>query len=71
MAMHSHLSEAALAQRWSISRRSLQRWRHLGIGPSFIRLRRRIVYTLGEVEAFEAANRVTMPGFPPASGGKP
>ncbi len=56
--MHCHLSETTLARRWSISRRTLQRWRQLGIGPSFIRLRRRIVYTQAEVEAFEAAHEV-------------
>ena len=60
--MHPHLSESILAKRWSISRRTLQRWRHLRIGPSFIRLHRRIVYTLAEVEAYEAANRTDLPG---------
>ena len=56
--MHPHLSEAALAERWLISRRSLQRWRHLRMGPTFIRLGRRVVYPLAEVEAFEATNRI-------------
>lgn len=55
--MLSHLSETDLSKRWTISRRTLQRWRCLGIGPSYIRLGRRIVYMLAEVEAFEAANR--------------
>lgn len=57
--MPPHLSETKLAVRWSISRRTLQRWRHLGVGPSFIRLQRRIVYPLAEVESFENANRTT------------
>lgn len=68
--MHPHLSEAILAKRWSISRRSLQRWRHLDIGPSFIRLHRRIVYPLAAVEAFEAANCTELPGYHRESGRK-
>ncbi len=56
--MPSYISEESLAQRWSISRRTLQRWRHSGVGPGFIRLCRRIAYTVEDVEAFEAANKV-------------
>ena len=65
--MLTHLSETDLSKRWTISRRTLQRWRGLGIGPSYIRLGRRIVYMLVEVEAFEAANR-TCPVDIPAAG---
>ncbi len=61
--MPPHLSEIALAERWSVSPRTLQRWRHLGIGPGFIRLRRRIVYPSADVEAFEAAHRTAPQNF--------
>ena len=60
--MNPHFSEAALAKHWSVSRRTLQRWRQLGTGPGFIRLHRRIVYSHTEVEAFEAANNVVAVG---------
>lgn len=69
--MPAHLSETTLSTRWTISRRTLQRWRYLGIGPSYVRLGRRIVYNLAEVEAFEAANKNCPVGHPvPGGSGK-
>ena len=64
----AHLSETALAERWTVCRRTLQRWRHLGIGPDFIRLRRRIVYALDDITRFEAANRTTLGDAPSKNG---
>lgn len=51
------LTEAELARRWLHSPRSLQRWRRRGDGPPHLRLGRRIIYRLVDVEAFEAAAR--------------
>ncbi len=48
------ITEAELAARWRHSQRSLQRWRAVGKGPRAIRIGRRVVYRVAEVEAFEA-----------------
>ena len=56
----THLTEAQLAQRWNLSRRTLQRWRRLGAGPAFIRLGRRIIYALDDIMSFEVIGR-TLP----------
>lgn len=48
------LTEAELASRWRHSRRSVQRWREDGNGPPWVRIGRRIVYRITDVEAFEA-----------------
>jgi hypothetical protein len=48
------ITEAELAARWRHSLRSVQRWREDGSGPPWILIGRRIVYRIGDVEAFEA-----------------
>jgi len=48
-----HLNQNALAARWDISPRTLERWRWAGEGPLFIKLGGRVVYRLEDVEAFE------------------
>jgi hypothetical protein len=54
--MDSHLDENALAERWSISPRTLQRWRQTGQGPAFLKLGGRVVYRVVDVEAYERNN---------------
>lgn len=49
-----HLNQIDLARRWSISPRTLERWRWLGQGPRYIKIGGRVVYSVEEVEAFEA-----------------
>lgn len=56
------ISEAALARRWHHSVRSLQRWRCTGRGPTYLRLGRRIVYRLEEIERFEAEAQAASEG---------
>ncbi|HMQ94294.1 MAG TPA: helix-turn-helix domain-containing protein [Amaricoccus sp.] len=51
-----HLVEDELAQRWRLSTRTLQRWRRDSTGPAYLRLGRRIVYRLSDIEAFEATH---------------
>ena len=54
--MSDFLSEEALAERLSLSRRSLQRFRTTGDGPRFVRLgQRRVAYRVADVEAWAAA----------------
>ena len=52
------LTEAELAARWRHSLRSLQRWRAEGNGPPHLRIGRRIVFRVTEVEAFEASREI-------------
>jgi hypothetical protein len=56
-----HLSQIELAGRWCISPRTLERWRWLKQGPSYLALGGRIVYRLEDVEGFESANRQELP----------
>lgn len=52
-----HLNQDQLARRWSLSPRTLERWRSMGTGPAYLRLGGRVAYRLEDVEAFEAAGR--------------
>jgi len=51
--MDAHLDENALAKRWSMSARTLQRWRQSGQGPAFLKLGGRVLYRLVDIEAHE------------------
>ena len=48
-----HLTTKELAARLRMSSESLAHWRIKGIGPRYIKLGRKILYPLAEVEAFE------------------
>lgn len=52
-----HLTQGELAQRWRISPRTLERWRWLHQGPRYLKIGGRVVYLLGDIEAYEAARR--------------
>lgn len=49
------LSEADLAHRWKVSKRTLQRWRNESRLPTAIRIGRKVLFTIDEVLAFERA----------------
>ena len=49
-----HLNQVDLSRRWSLSPRTLERWRWLDQGPSFLKVGGRVVYRLEDIEAFEA-----------------
>ncbi len=49
-----HLNQAEVARRWSLSPRTLERWRWIGQGPQFLKVGGRVVYRLADIEAFEA-----------------
>ena len=51
--MDNHLDENRLAERWSMSARTLQRWRQDGKGPPFLKLGGRVMYRLCDIEAWE------------------
>lgn len=50
-----HLNQIELSRRWSLSPRTLERWRWLKEGPHYLKIGGRVVYRLEDVEAFEAA----------------
>ncbi len=52
-----HLNQVELSRRWSLSPRTLERWRWLKQGPTYLKVGGRIVYRLEDVEAFETASR--------------
>jgi hypothetical protein len=49
-----HLNQVDLARRWSISPRTLERWRWLGQGPNYLKVGGRVVYRLDDIDAYEA-----------------
>lgn len=52
-----HLNQVELSRRWSLSPRTLERWRWLGLGPAYLKIGGRVVYQLEDIEAFEAQSR--------------
>ena len=50
-----HFNQVQLSRRWSLSPRTLERWRWLKAGPPFLKIGGRVVYRLEDVEKFEAA----------------
>jgi hypothetical protein len=55
--MTHHLTQAQLARRWALSPRTLEAWRWQRLGPPYIKVGKRIVYRLPDIEAYEAAHR--------------
>jgi len=54
-----HLNQVQLARRWSLSPRTLERWRWRDQGPAYLKVGGRVVYRQTDIEAFErdAAHR--------------
>ena len=52
--MIRHLNQLDLARRWAMSPRTLERWRWTGTGPRYLKIGKRVVYRLNDIEAFEA-----------------
>jgi hypothetical protein len=50
-----HLNQIQLSRRWSISPRTLERWRWLKAGPAYLKLGGRVLYRLQDIENFEAS----------------
>lgn len=51
------LSEIALAARWGISPKTLQRWRSKKCGPPYLKLSKRVTYPIQDVIAYELEHR--------------
>lgn len=53
------LSEAVAAEELGLSARTLQRWRVVGGGPTYIKLGKRVVYRLEDLNDFLTRQRRT------------
>jgi len=49
----NHLNQVQLSRRWSLSPRTLERWRWERKGPRHLKVGGRVLYRLEDVEAFE------------------
>ena len=54
--MTVHISQKDLAQRWNLSPRTLERWRWLKRGPTFVKIGGSIRYRLEDIQSYEQAN---------------
>lgn len=57
MADRRYLNQVEAAELLRVSARALEKWRQRGSGPAFIRANRRVVYALGDLEAWLASGR--------------
>lgn len=48
-----HMNQRQVADRWSVSEATLERWRSEGIGPRFMKIQGRVLYRLQDIEAYE------------------
>lgn len=51
----AHLNQVQLARRWSLSPRTLERWRWHRRGPRYLKVGGRVVYRIEDIEAFEVS----------------
>ena len=51
-----HFNQQQLSRRWDISPRTLEKWRSMKIGPSYLRLCGKVCYRLEDIETFEASS---------------
>jgi hypothetical protein len=59
-----------VAERWSVSPRTLERWRWTGQGPRFLKIGGRVVYRIEDIEAYEAGQlRTSTLPVAPVNGG--
>jgi hypothetical protein len=47
------INQRTLSDRWSVSERTLERWRWRGHGPRYIKLGNRVMYKLEDIEDYE------------------
>jgi hypothetical protein len=58
-----HLNQVQLSRRWTLSPRTLERWRWLKAGPPYLKIGGRVVYRLEDVEDYET-NQLHLVGAP-------
>ena len=57
--MTTTLNEIELAARWGMSPKTLQRWRALNVGPEYLKLGKKIMYPLADVEDYESFVKIS------------
>jgi len=55
----NHFNQRQLVDRWSVSERTLERWRWQGCGPRYVKVGNRVLYRLEDIEDYENANTHT------------
>jgi hypothetical protein len=58
-----HLNQVQLSRRWSLSPRTLERWRWLKSGPKYLKVGGRVIYRLEDIEAYEAGQMRVVPSL--------
>ena len=61
--MTTTLNEVELAARWGMSPKTLQRWRNLNVGPEYLKLGKKVMYPLADVEDYENLIRSNFAGI--------
>lgn len=61
--MTTTLNEIELAARWGMSPKTLQRWRTLNVGPEYLKLGKKVMYSLADVEDYENLIRSNFAGI--------
>jgi hypothetical protein len=64
-----HLNQVQLSRRWSISPRTLERWRWLKSGPQYLKIGGRVVYRIEDIETYEAKQTHSVPSGQKIGGG--
>jgi hypothetical protein len=65
-----HLNQVQLSRRWSISTRTLERWRWLKAGPQYLKIGGRVVYRLQDIETYETTQTRVIAGGKLAGGSR-
>ena len=52
-----YINQKELAKRWTISERTLERWRSIEWGPSYIKLNGRVIYHIEDVIEYESQRK--------------
>lgn len=50
------INQVRLAERWCISQKTLENWRNRGHGPQYLKIGKRVVYRICDIESFEEDN---------------
>ena len=61
--MTTTLNEIELAARWGMNPKTLQRWRTLNVGPEYLKLGKKVMYPLADVEDYENLIRSNFAGI--------
>ncbi len=57
MSSQRYLTTVELAERWRTSPETCRYWRHIGRGPRSVKIGRRVLYDLADIEEYERSLR--------------